>query len=160
VTSPLTTTRTAPASEASAGWPARSTAACPAIVQPLAGRALDTGKLRTGAGIGAGLLIAASGSAAGTLPGLAWVLLAAVGIGAGTGLITPQGFAALATATPPERLGQTMGNAELGRELGDAGGPLLVAAVATAATLTVGYAAVAILLAAARLALARRSHTG
>ena len=51
-------------------------------------------------------------------------------IGAGTGLITPLGFAALAASTPPERLGQTMGAAELGRELGDAGGPLLVAGVA------------------------------
>jgi len=31
-----------------------------------------------------------------------------------------------------------MGAAELGRELGDAGGPLLVGAVATAATLALG----------------------
>ncbi|WP_449344056.1 hypothetical protein [Streptomyces malaysiensis] len=82
------------------------------------------------------------------LPGLTGVLLAAALIGAGTGLITPLGFAALATATPPERLGQTMGAAELGRELGDAGGPLLVAAVAASTTLTHGYAALAVLLAA------------
>lgn len=40
-----------------------------------------------------------------------------------------------------------MGAAELGRELGDAGGPLLVAAVATLTTLTSGYAALAVLLA-------------
>ncbi len=40
-----------------------------------------------------------------------------------------------------------MGSAELGRELGDAGGPLLVAAVASLATLTYGYAALALLLA-------------
>ena len=32
-------------------------------------------------------------------------------------------------------MGRTMGNAELGRELGDAGGPLLVGAIATAWTL-------------------------
>jgi hypothetical protein len=55
------------------------------------------------------------------LPGLPGVLSAdAVLIGAGTGLITPLGFAALAGTTPQERLGQTMGTAELGRELGDA----------------------------------------
>jgi len=40
-----------------------------------------------------------------------------------------------------------MGSAELGRELGNAGGPLLVAAIATLATLTLGYAALALLLA-------------
>jgi hypothetical protein len=36
------------------------------------------------------------------------------------------------------RLGQTMGAAEVGRELGDAGGPLLVAAAASAAALPPG----------------------
>ena len=76
-------------------------------------------------------------------------------IGAGTGLITPLAFAALATSTPPERLGQTMGAAELGRELGDAGGPLLVAGVAAATTLTGGFAALAVLIGAVPLALAR-----
>jgi hypothetical protein len=81
------------------------------------------------------------------LPGLTGVLSAAALIGAGTGLITPLGFAALASSTPQERLGQTMGSAELGRELGDAGGPLLVAAIATTTTLTYGYAALALLLA-------------
>jgi hypothetical protein len=40
-----------------------------------------------------------------------------------------------------------MGSAELGRELGDAGGPLLVAAVSTLSTLTYGFAALAALLA-------------
>ena len=60
-------------------------------------------------------------------------------IGVGTGLITPLAFAALAAASPPERLGQTMGAAEIGRELGDAGGPLLVGGIAAAATLAVGF---------------------
>ncbi|MFH8932988.1 MFS transporter [Streptomyces griseosporeus] len=122
-------------------------AACAAVVQPRAGRALDAGRLRTRTGLGAGLLLAAAGLACAMLPGLAGVLLAAALTGAGTGLITPLGFAALAAGTPPERLGQTMGAAELGRELGDAGGPLLVAGVASAATLTYGYAALAVLLA-------------
>ncbi|POX49324.1 MFS transporter [Streptomyces sp. Ru71] len=122
-------------------------AACAAVVQPRAGRALDAGRLCTGAGLRAGLLLAAAGTACAMLPGLAGVLLAAALTGVGTGLITPLGFAALAAGTPKERLGQTMGAAELGRELGDAGGPLLVAAVASAATLTYGYAALAVLLA-------------
>jgi MFS family permease len=91
------------------------------------------------------------------LPGLTGVLTGATLVGIGTGLITPLGFAALAASTPTERLGQTMGAAELGRELGDAGGPLLVAAVATLTTLTHGYAALAVLLAAgASIGLVRR----
>ncbi|CAM5612934.1 MFS transporter [Streptomyces griseorubiginosus] len=126
-------------------------AACAAVVQPRAGRALDEGRLTTRSGLLAGLLVTAAGLACAMLPGLAGVLCAAALIGAGTGLITPLGFAALASSTPPGRLGQTMGSAELGRELGDAGGPLLVAAVATATTLTYGYAALAVLLAAGPL---------
>lgn len=126
-------------------------AACAAVVQPRAGRALDEGRLTTRTGLTAGLLITAGGLACATLPGLTGVLTAAALIGVGTGLITPLGFAALAATTPQERLGQTMGSAELGRELGDAGGPLLVAAVATAATLTYGYAALAVLLGAGSL---------
>ncbi|MGI5459338.1 MFS transporter [Streptomyces sp. CA-249302] len=122
-------------------------AACAAVVQPRAGRALDAGRLTARAGLTAGLLLAAAGLACAMLPGLTGVLLAAALIGAGTGLITPLGFAALASSTPKERLGQTMGAAELGRELGDAGGPLLVAAVAAAATLTYGYATLALVLA-------------
>ncbi|MEU5533950.1 MFS transporter [Streptomyces sp. NPDC020362] len=123
-------------------------AACTAVVQPRAGRALDAGRLGTRAGLLGGLLLAAAGLAAAMLPGLPGILLAAVLIGTGTGLITPLGFAALASGTPAERLGQTMGAAELGRELGDAGGPLLVAVVASAATLAYGFGALAVLLAA------------
>jgi hypothetical protein len=56
-------------------------------------------------------------------------------------------------------MGQTMGSAELGRELGDAGGPLLVAGVATVSTLSGGYAALAGLLAVgAILAVAGRTR--
>jgi MFS family permease len=106
-------------------------AATAAIVQPQAGRALDAGRLITRAGLLTGLLTTAAGLAAAMLPGLAGVLLAAALIGTGTGLITPLGFAALAASTPEERMGQTVGSAELGRELGDADGPLLVAGVAT-----------------------------
>ncbi|WP_327579942.1 MFS transporter [Streptomyces sp. NBC_00145] len=128
-------------------------AACAAIVQPQAGRALDAGRLTARTGIGIGLLTTAASLACAMLPGLTRVLLAAALIGIGTGLITPLGFATLATSTSPERLGQTMGPAELGRELGDADGPLLVASIATLATLTHGYAALAFLLTVGPIAL-------
>jgi MFS family permease len=118
-------------------------AATAALIQPYAGRALDAGRLTTRTGLATGLAATAAGLGCAMLPGLPGVLLAATLIGTGTGLITPLGFAALAATTPPERLGQTMGSAELGRELGDAGGPLLVAAVATASTLATGFAALA-----------------
>ncbi|MER5410900.1 MFS transporter [Streptomyces sp. NPDC002769] len=118
-------------------------AATAALVQPRAGRALDEGRLTTRAGLTVGLPLTAAGLACAMLPGLAGILSAAVLTGAGTGLITPLGFAALAGGTPLERLGQTMGAAELGRELGDAGGPLLIATVASLATLTYGYGALA-----------------
>lgn len=131
-------------------------AACAAVVQPRAGRALDAGRITTGAGIGAGLLITAAGLFSAMLPGLAGVLPGAVLIGAGTGLIAPLGFAALASSTPPERLVQTMGAAELGRELGDIGGPLLIGGLATVVSLTGGYAVLAGVLALAPLAMARR----
>ncbi|TQC41380.1 MFS transporter, partial [Rhodococcus sp. WS4] len=133
-------------------------AVCAALVQPRAGRALDTGRIRAGTGITAGLLITGIGLGCATVPGVAGVLLAAIGIGVGTGMITPLAFASLARSTPEERMGQTMGAAELGRELGDAGGPLLVAGVAAAATLTAGYAVLAVLVAAAPAVLTRRSH--
>lgn len=121
--------------------------ACAAVVQPKAGRALDHGRLTTRTGIAAGLLLTAVGLGCTMLPGLTGLLLGAALIGAGTGLITPLGFAALAASTPTERLGQTMGAAELGRELGDAGGPLLVAAVASLTTLTHGFAVLGVVLA-------------
>lgn len=128
-------------------------AACAAVVQPRAGHALDSGRISTRTGIGAGLVITAAGLGCAMFPGVAAVLIAAALIGAGTGVITPLGFAALAASTSEERLGQTMGSAELGRELGDAGGPLLVGSIATVATLNSGYAALAAILAAASLVL-------
>ncbi|WP_344650768.1 MFS transporter [Cryptosporangium japonicum] len=122
-------------------------AACAAVVQPRTGRLLDDGRVSARSGLTAGLVVTAAGLACATVPGLAGVLAAAALIGAGTGVITPLAFAALAASTPEERLGQTMGSAELGRELGDAGGPLLVAGIAAALTLTYGFAALALVLA-------------
>lgn len=119
-------------------------AAAAALVQPWAGRRHDSGRLDARAGMAVGLLIAAAGFViAAFVPGLAGLLPAAAVIGVGTGLATPLGFASLAAATPPERLGQTMGSAEVGRELGDAGGPLLVGAVAVATSTSVGLLALA-----------------
>jgi MFS family permease len=120
---------------------------------------LDAGRLTTRSGIAAGLLLGAAGLGCAMLPGLTGVLLGAALIGVGTGLITPLGFAALASSTPQERLGQTMGAAELGRELGDAGGPLLVAVIASLTTLTHGYAALGILLALGPLLAGARRRT-
>ncbi|MVU78051.1 MFS transporter [Nocardia sp. ET3-3] len=122
-------------------------AATAALVQPRAGRARDAGWLRDSTGMAVGLLLAAVGIALGAVvSGIVGIALAALVIGTGTGLITPLGFAHLASASPPERLGQTMGAAEVGRELGDAGGPLLVGAIAAAATLGTGLLTLAAVL--------------
>jgi DHA1 family tetracycline resistance protein-like MFS transporter len=119
-------------------------AASAALIQPRAGRAYDTGQLPGPLGTGAGLALAAAGFAlVALLAGPAGLALAAVAIGAGTGIVTPLGFAALAAAAPPGRLGQTMGAAEVGRELGDAGGPLLVGAIAVPAGLPIGLLSLA-----------------
>jgi DHA1 family tetracycline resistance protein-like MFS transporter len=119
-------------------------AASAAVIQPRAGRAYDTGRLPGPLGTGAGLALAAAGFAlAALLAGPAALALAAVALGVGTGIVTPLGFAALAAAAPSGRLGQTMGAAEVGRELGDAGGPLLVGAIAAPAGLAVGLLSLA-----------------
>ncbi|HEX5288958.1 MAG TPA: MFS transporter [Streptosporangiaceae bacterium] len=121
-----------------------------AIAQPLAGRIRDLGRISDASGMAAGLLLAAAGVAcAALLPGLDGLIPAALLAGFGVGTATPLGFAALAATAPPGRMGQTMGAAEVGRELGEAGGPLLVGAVATAAAVPAGLLALAALLGAA-----------
>jgi DHA1 family tetracycline resistance protein-like MFS transporter len=109
------------------------------LVQPWAGRAHDRGMvgIRTAMAAGFGLIVIGFAAAA-TMPGLAGLIPAAVAVGLGVGAITPVAFAALAAASRPERLGQTMGSAEVGRELGDAGGPLLVGALASVTTVAAG----------------------
>jgi DHA1 family tetracycline resistance protein-like MFS transporter len=136
-------------------------AASAALIQPHAGRAYDSGRLPGPLGTGAGLALAAAGFAlAALLAGPAALALAAVAIGAGTGIVTPLGFAALAAAAPPGRLGQTMGAAEVGRELGDAGGPLLVGAIAAPTGLGIALLSLAAgLLGAAAWATTRRPGT-
>jgi MFS transporter, DHA1 family, tetracycline resistance protein len=61
--------------------------------------------------------------------------------GAGNGATTTLALADLAANAQSGRMGSTMGTAELGRELGDAGGPLLVGAVAAATSVAVGLGA-------------------
>jgi MFS family permease len=131
-------------------------AASAALTQPWAGRARDRERISDGTGMAAGLTLAAAGMAvAAVVPGIAGIAVAALAIGAGTGLATPLGFAHLAAATPTERLGQTMGTAEIGRELGDAGGPLLVGAIAAGSTLGLGLGGLAVLLVIAAAMVAR-----
>jgi MFS family permease len=132
-------------------------AATAALVQPRAGRARDNGRISDGPGMAVGLALAAAGMTGGALlPGVAGLLVAAVLVGVGTGLATPIAFAHLAASTPAERLGQTMGAAEVGREVGDAGGPLMVGAIAAAAgALGAGLIGLAVALAALAVAVAR-----
>ncbi|WP_256212856.1 MFS transporter [Arthrobacter sp. yr096] len=123
------------------------------LVQPRVGALRDRGALADKPGMVAGLLSVAVGTLmAGFLPGAGWIYCAAVLIGLGIGVATPLAFAHLADSTPAERLGRTMGSAELGRELGDAGGPLLVGGVAVAAGLPWGLGALALLVGAAATA--------
>jgi MFS family permease len=126
-----------------------------ALVQPRIGRALDAGRVRSGPGLAAGLGLTAAGLACAAIPGVAGIVIAALLIGAGTGVITPLGFAAIASVAPQERMGQMMGAAEIGRELGDAGGPLVVAGIATSASVAAGFGGLAVLLGVAALVSAR-----
>jgi MFS transporter, DHA1 family, tetracycline resistance protein len=101
-----------------------------ALVQPHAGAALDDRRFSAVRYGSAALLLAAGGFLLTALfPHPAVLIITAVLIGTGIGIATPLGFAALADAAPTGRMGQTMGAGEIGRELGDAGGPLLVGAL-------------------------------
>lgn len=119
----------------------------------------DNGSINDSQGMTAGLLLTASGVAILALaPGPITLYIAAAAIGIGVGVATPIGFAHLADSTPPERMGRTMGSAELGRELGDAGGPLLVGGIATLIGLPLGLGALAALVAAASLPRLKRER--
>lgn len=114
-----------------------------ALVQPWAGRALDARRIRAGDGLVMGLMTSAGGFALAIAPlGVVGLGVGAILVGAGVGLVTPMGFAMVADSAPEGRVGQTMGAAEVGRELGDAGGPLLVGLVG-AISLVAGIGALA-----------------
>jgi len=122
------------------------------LTQPWIGRLRDRNAVTDNRGTTTGLLLIAAGIAlVAAAPGVVTIFVAAGFIGTGIGAVTPLGFAHLADTTPPERMGRTMGSAELGRELGDAGGPLLVGAIATATALPFGLGALALLVAAASI---------
>ncbi|GAB3043372.1 hypothetical protein GCM10027052_26870 [Parafrigoribacterium mesophilum] len=115
------------------------------LVQPFVGHSRDRGRVGDRGGIGAGLVVLATGIATvAVLPAPITLYLAAAVIGVDIGTVTPLGFAHLAETTPPERMGRTMGSAELGRELGDAGGPLLVGSIVTVAGASAGLGVLAL----------------
>lgn len=115
-----------------------------AVLQPIIGSARDRGAIRIGTGSAIGLASAALALLAlGFLPSPVTLFIAAALIGGMLGVVTPLAFAHLAATTAPEHMGRTMGSAELGREVGDAAGPLLVGAVATAGTVPLGLLALA-----------------
>lgn len=121
-------------------------ALCSTALQPLIGRLRDQKRMTTRTGTTLGLLIGVSGLLLlAILPNAITLFIAAATFGAMTGTVTPLAFAHLAHHTSEDRMGRTMGNAEIGRELGDAGGPLLVGAIATASTLPIGLAVLAAL---------------
>jgi len=122
------------------------------LTQPWIGRLRDRNAVTDNRGTTVGLLLIAAGIAVvAAAPGPATIFVAAGCIGTGIGAATPLGFAHLADTTPPERMGRAMGSAELGRELGDAGGPLLVGGIATATALPFGLGVLAVLVAAASI---------
>jgi MFS family permease len=111
-------------------------AATAALLQPWAGRAHDRAALPSNAAPGALMLAAAGFIIAVIVPNPVGIAVAAITIGAGVAISTPIGFANLAASAPVGRIGQTMGAGEVGRELGDAGGPILVGAFSPAGLAT------------------------
>lgn len=115
------------------------------LVQPVAGRLHDAGRLGAGtAGIVGTLAVAVAFALLAVVPSVPALFVAALLAGAGVATLTPVAFAHLAGTTPPDRLGRTMGSAELGRETGDAIGPLVVGGVGGAIALPFGFAAFAV----------------
>lgn len=120
------------------------------VAQPFVGAAHDRGRISVRTGAVGGLVLIATGIAlAAVALSPAALIATALLVGVGVGVATPIAFSYLAASTPPERMGRTMGSAELGRELGDAGGPLVAGAVATASVPGVGLGVVAALTAGA-----------
>ena len=122
-------------------------AATAAVIQPWAGRRHDQGRLPAQAASLALGTAAAGFLVAVVIPDAAGIAIAALLVGSGVAISTPLGFAGLAASAPRDRLGRTMGAGEVGRELGDAGGPALVGAVGSFG-LGAGLAALAVALAA------------
>ncbi|MBP2376667.1 MFS family permease [Microbacterium phyllosphaerae] len=120
------------------------------VTQPFVGAVHDRGRISVRLGTAGGLALIAAGIALAAVTQVPVALVStALLVGVGVGVATPIAFSYLASSTPPQRMGRTMGSAELGRELGDAGGPLVAGAVATASVPGVGLGVVAALTAGA-----------
>lgn len=118
------------------------------LTQPVVGRLRDAGRIGDRTALVVGTLLTAVGLAFPAVVGhLAGLLVAAVVIGVGTAMITPIAFAVLAASSPRERLGQTMGSAEIGREIGEAGGPFLTGVLAATLGLGGGFLGIGALVA-------------
>lgn len=118
--------------------------------QPLAGLWIDEGRVRVQWFAPAALLLCAAGLAVcGWAPNVPVLLAGALIVGLGVAGATPSGYAALAARTAPERMGRTMGTAEMGREIGDAAAPALLGIVAASVGLAMGLTGLALALAAA-----------
>lgn len=111
-------------------------AATTAVIQPWAGKAHDRSTIPSNPGTAALLIAAAGFTIAALSPTVAGIAAAAILIGTGVAICTPVAFAQLAAGAPAAHLGQTMGAGEVGRELGDAGGPMLVGAFSPAGLAT------------------------
>lgn len=119
-----------------------------ALTQPLFGRLRDQSRITAPIGMCLGLAMIAVGIALlAVLPTPVMLYVAAVVVGCGIGITTPLGFAHLASTTPSARIGRTMGAAEIGREVGDAGGPMLVGAIAACVSLAAGLGALGLVVA-------------
>lgn len=103
-----------------------------AVTQRVVGRLADQQRTIVRTGIVAGLVVTGLGLATPALGHPAALFAAALLLGVGIGTVTPLGFAHLSATSLPERIGRTMGNAEVGREFGDSAGPLAVGALAAA----------------------------
>lgn len=114
-------------------------AICSAVIQPWVGSLRDRSKISAHRGVCLGLILIAVGLIGVAITAhFATLVICAVLVGCGVGVATPLGFAHLVSTTAPERMGRTMGSAELGREVGDAGGPILVGAIAAGAGIAAG----------------------
>jgi len=103
-----------------------------AVTQRTVGRMADEQRTTVRTGIVVGLVITGVGLATAALGHPVALFAAALLLGVGIGTVTPLGFAHLSATSPPEHIGRTMGNAEVGRELGDSAGPFAVGALAAA----------------------------
>jgi len=101
-----------------------------ALTQRTVGRLADERRTTVRTGVVVGLVITGLGLATPALGHPVALVVAALLLGVGIGTVTPLGFAHLSATSPPEHIGRTMGNAEVGRELGDSAGPFGVGALA------------------------------